>query len=169
MKKSGDTITIDPYFTPTYYLTIQESRNEKSVQYFFIHSSNVFNAGEENLDDVAKFIANYDNKREASIKTKAKLVNFYRINIKGKPVQMLMDGNHYIDEIMNEMFEFGGDMSFDEFLKDFDLYRLVGSDKDIDYVKTAIKLSNDSSDYSDRYKNVYGHRPIVDNDNDNIL
>lgn len=166
MKASGDNIVIDPY-----HLFATE-HTATTVQYFFIESPSIFNAGEETLNDVVNFIAHYDEKRQESFQRRNDVQWYYRNYIQGKPVQMLMDGNTYIDAIMRQYDAENSEHSFetfDAFMQSTDLNTVITDGHDEEYIRQAIALANAAECYSDSYKSIYGHRPAIDDNNDGIL
>lgn len=165
MKKSDEDVTIEPY----HLWNDDKKYSLDTLQYCYVSSSSVHSVGYITFDDVIKFIATYEEHRERTLSGKEETLNFYRKHLQNKHVSMLLDGNHYLDTIMDEMTDNQFTGSLSEFTTNYDFYRLVSDVKDVDYVKEAIELAHNAELYKDMYKSYYNHSPILDPNQDGVL
>lgn len=163
MKTSGDNITIDP----CHIFTIEHTA--ATVQYFFIESPSIPQAGEETLNDLVDFIEHYDERCKQAAHTMQVVQDYYMNYIHGKSVEMFMNGNAYMDEIIRQYDTSYHKYSLSEFIQKADITSLITDKHDATYIHQAIELSQAAECYSDAYKSVYGRRPTLDANNDGIL
>lgn len=163
MKVSGDDVIIDPYHI------FATEHTAETVQYFFVESPSIPNAGEETLYDLVEFLAHYDERCKNVLHAKQILHSYYMNNIYGKPVTMFQDGNTYFEEILKQYDATNHEGSLDEFMQEADLTTFITNTHDETYIHQAIELSHAAECYSDTYKGIYGHRPVLDEDKDGIF
>lgn len=163
MKVSGDDVIIDPCHI------FATEHTAETVQYFFVESPSIPNAGEETLYDLVEFLAHYDERCKNVLHAKQILHSYYMNNIYGKPVTMFQDGNTYFEEILKQYNAANHEGSLDEFIQKADLTAFITDTHDETYIHQAIELSHAAECYSDTYKGIYGHRPILYANGDDIL
>lgn len=163
MKVSGDDVIIDPCHI------FATEHTAETVQYFFIESPSIPQAGEETLNDLADFLAHYDENCKKAAHAKQVVQTYYIDHIQGKSVEMFKDGGVYFEEIMNQYDAANHKGSLDEFMQTADMTQFITDKHDKDYIHQAIELAHAAECYSDIYKSIYGHRPAIDEDKDGIL
>lgn len=157
MKKSNDTLTIEPF-------TQGNSINSlNDIDFFMVtSSSNIPDLGGCTITRIAEQIAEYDSLVKNTADERECCREFYNKKLKGHTTQELSDGLHYRHEIFKEFVcnkTKNDACNLIDFVDEYDLSKLVDDTHDETYIKNALTLAADFSEYSEWYRDLYGSRP----------
>lgn len=157
MKKSGHDLTISPCAQTT------DINKLEDVEYFLVESPELPWLGGNTIEVISEQIANYDKHLAEKVDEGKELRDFYQKNLSGHTAKELRHGNDYFG-IIYDLWRQDTSMPLDEFIKGYDVATIAKNEDTVDYIKTVLAVSMAYSTYSDWHKDVYGHRPRIEDD-----